>query len=109
MERKDALAVAPSTPTGRPSPNVSALAIVSAAIGPAAAALHEAGSLRIFPGEPLGDVWLVAAAAAVGAGVGILAFKHGARLSGIFAVVSNAIVLALYGFLAAFFSFGGSR
>ncbi len=95
--------------TGRSSRTVSVAAVTGAFAGPAAALAYESGNLHVVSAGSLMDVWLVAAAAAVGAGLGVFAFTRGARLAGIVAFVPNALVMALYGFLASFFSLGGSR
>jgi hypothetical protein len=77
-------------------------------VGPAGAALYEAGGLRVFA-DPLNDVWALVVIAAIGAAVGVFAFARGARIIGIACALSNGAVLALYGFIAAFFASGGSR
>jgi len=59
---------------------------VSALAGPAAAVLYEAGHLRVFPGNPLGDVGFVAA-------VAIVSFFRGAEVAAIVGVVANACPL----------------
>ena len=78
-------------------------------VGPASALLYETGHLRVVPSDPTYSVWLVAIIGALGAGTGIAAFVRGARIVGAACLVGNGAVLALYGFIAAFFALGGSR
>jgi hypothetical protein len=95
---------------GRPSRrDCQVLAGVTAVVGPAAATLSEAGHLRLFPAEPLYEMWLLAGLASLGAGIGAICVFRGARIAGTACVLSNAAVLILYGFIAVFFSTGGSR
>lgn len=77
-------------------------------MGPAAAALYETGELAVFGGS-LGDTWLVALAGLAALALGLDGLRKGARVLGALSVVTNGAVGALYGFLAAFFTLGGSR
>ena len=93
----------------KPRVEVLAPTVASCLIGPVAAGLYETGHLALFGGGSLGDVWVVAGCAAVGAALGVLGVRRGAFVGGILSVISNTLVLGLYGFLASFFTLGGSR
>jgi hypothetical protein len=54
-------------------------------------------------------VWLLAAIAVIGIGVGVLAFNTGSKIAGTICVLTNIPALAYWGFVGAFFSMGGSR
>ena len=85
------------------------VAAVSALIGLAAALLYENGLLRVFRSYHVGDAWFVAAVAAVGVGVAVVAKFRGAKFAAVVSLVVNAAVLTLYAFIAAFFTLGGPR
>ena len=85
-----------------------ALTTVSLLIGPIAAALYEAGALTVFGGG-LGDTWVVALAGLGGVALGAYGFRRDTRILGALSVAANGAVGALYGFLATFFTLGGSR
>src|SRR5690242_17426325 len=82
---------------------------LSSFLGPAVAALYETGHLRIFPGAPMRELWLLVIVATFGVGIGALSIWIGSKVAGIVCFLTNAAVLALYGFIAAFFTLGGSR
>jgi hypothetical protein len=77
--------------------------------GPTVAGLSETGHLRFFASAPLLETWLVATIAALGVGIGIFAIFRGAKVAGVVCLLTSAPVLALYGFIAAFYTLGGSR
>jgi len=54
-------------------------------------------------------VWLLAAIGAIGIGIGVFAFNKGSKVAGTICVVTNIPGLAYWGFVAFFFSMGGSR
>jgi hypothetical protein len=85
------------------------VAAVSALVGPAAALLYENGRLRVFRNYHVGDAWFVAAVAAVGVGVAVVAKFRGAKVAAVVSMIANGAILALYAFIAAFFTLGGSR
>jgi hypothetical protein len=85
------------------------VAAVSALAGPAAVLLYENGRLRVFSNYHVGDAWFVAAVAAVGVGVGVVALFRGAKAAAVVSMIANGTVLALYAFIAAFFTLGGPR
>jgi hypothetical protein len=58
---------------------------------------------------PLLDVWFLAVIAAFGVAFGVFSIWRGAKVAGAICFLTNAPVLALYGFIAAFFSLGGTR
>lgn len=78
-------------------------------VGPAGAWLYETGQLDLFRAMPLLNVWLVVLCAIVGLCAGGAALRRGRPWLGGLCVILNTAVLGLYGFLASFFSFGGSR
>ena len=92
-----------------PDRRLSLLSGIGSILGPVGAVLYETGHLRVSPGDPIHDIWLLVAVAGVGAGVGAVAFFRGAKISGLVCFLSNAVVFGLYGFIAAFFASGGSR
>lgn len=96
-------------PRGRAVGRVIPLAAVGAIVGPAAAWLYEAGHLDFFRAMPLLNLWLVVLFAVVGTCAGGALVRQGRGWLGGLCVVMNTAVLALYGFLASFFAFGGSR
>jgi hypothetical protein len=51
----------------------------------------------------------VAAVAAVGVGVAVVALFRGAKAAAVVSMIANGTVLTLYAFIAAFFTLGGSR
>ena len=85
------------------------VALVGLLVGPGAAWLYETGQLDLFRAMPLLNVWFVVLGAVVGLCAGGAAVRRGHRWWGGLCVAMNMAVLALYGFLASFFSFGGSR
>jgi len=85
------------------------LAILGSLVGPSAAVLLETGHIDIFAEQYLLNLWVVVALAIGGASLGIYAIVRGALVLGITNLVLNTSVVALYGFLAAFFGLGGSR
>ena len=92
-----------------PARTGSALAAVGAVVGPISAWMYEAGHLDLFRAMPLLNVWLVVLCAVVGLCAGGAAVRRGRAWLGGVCLTMNAAVLGLYGFLASFFSFGGSR
>ncbi|MGH7265244.1 MAG: hypothetical protein ACREMB_10380, partial [Candidatus Rokuibacteriota bacterium] len=96
----------PDPPAMRPIALAAALASLA---GPTGAVLYETGRVPLFGSAPALEPWLVPARAAGGLGVGVLSSYRGARVAGIVCLFTNTAVLALYGFLAAFFALGGSR
>jgi len=54
-------------------------------------------------------VWLLAVMGAIGIGIGSFAFSKGSKVAGTICVLTNLPVLAYWGFVAVFFSMGGSR
>jgi hypothetical protein len=93
----------------QPCRGLQVLTGITGLIGPAGAILYETGRFRFFPSELLYDVWLLAIIAALGTGIGIVSCFRGAKIIGMACFFSNCAVLILYGFIAAFFTFGGSR
>ena len=85
------------------------VALAGALVGPAGAWLYETGQLDPFRAMPLLNVWLVVLCAIVGLCAGGAAVRRGRPWLGGLCIVLNTAVLGLYGFLASFFSFGGSR
>jgi len=85
------------------------IATLSAFVGPAASLLYETGRLRVFTSWHVGDAWFVAAIAAVALAVTVVAKFRGAGIAAGVSMVTNGAILALYGFIAAFFTLGGSR
>lgn len=78
--------------------------------GPSVAALSELGHLRFF--ESLPGLWGVAAIGAIaafGVGIGVLSIYRGAKVAGVVCLLTNAPVLAVYGFIVVFFARGGTR
>lgn len=82
---------------------------ITSLIGPTGAALYETGHLHLFANAPLLEVWVLAALGALCAGIGALSIWRGAKVAGIVCFLTNAAVLALYGFVGAFFTLGGTR
>jgi hypothetical protein len=93
----------------RPYRGLQLFAGTTGLIGPAGAILYETGHFRFFPSELLYDVWLLTTIAALGAGIGVVSSFRGAKVIGLACFLSNTAILVLYGFIAAFFTFGGSR
>ena len=71
--------------------------------------LYETGNLDLFRAMPLINIWLVVLLGVVGGIAGVTALRRRMLLLGVVCLVANGAVLGLYGFLAAFFSLGGSR
>jgi hypothetical protein len=84
-------------------------ALVGVAVGPVGVVMYETGNLDLFRAMPLLNIWLVVLLGLVGVCAGAAAIGRGMVLSGVVCLIANAAVLGLYGFLATFFSFGGSR
>jgi hypothetical protein len=84
------------------------LVAASVLLGPTTAAMYQTGMITPFGGE-LGDVWIVAIAGAIGLGLGVYGIRRRSYVLGGVSVLANAAVSGLYGFLALFFSLGGSR
>jgi len=84
-------------------------AAIASLIGPACAYFYQMGYFPHRPNLLLLEVWLVAIIAAFGVGVGVLSIWKRAKIAGIVCVLTNAAVLALYGFIATFFTLGGSK
>jgi hypothetical protein len=79
-------------------------------VGPACAVLPYVDYLPAFPNLPaLAVAWLLAALGAIGMGIGVFAFRKGSKIAGTICVLTNIPVLAYWGFIAVFFSTGGSR
>ena len=85
-----------------------ALVALSTLLGPVTAGLYEMGRLPSL-GADLGGVWLVTAAGLVGLAVAAYGIRRRTLVLGAVSMIVNAGVTALYGFLALFFTFGGSR
>ncbi len=85
------------------------IAGIATLVGPVAAALSETGHRRLFPHSPLGEVWLLAAIAAVGMVLGCISVVKGAKAAGVICILINAVVFAFYGYVAVFFTLGGNR
>lgn len=85
------------------------LAAVGTVLGPTAGLLFESGALHVFQAMPLLNVWLVVLCGGLGLLAGIVAVRRGVVLVGAICLTVNGAVLGLYGFLATFFAFGGSR
>jgi len=82
---------------------------IASLAGPSGAALSETGHLHLLASAPLLEMWLLATLAAFGVGIGVLSIYRGTKVAGMVCVLTNAPVLALYGFIAAFFTLGGTR
>lgn len=82
---------------------------ITSLVGPTGAALSETGHLHLFASAPLLEMWLLATIAVFGVGIGVLSIYRGAKVVGTVCLLTNALVLALYGFIAAFFTLGGTR
>lgn len=93
----------------RPHRSLWVLTRIGGLVGPAGALLYETGHFRFFTNNLLYDVWLLAVIAALSAGIGIVSCFRGARIIGMACFLSNSVVVVLYGFIAAFFTLGGSR
>ena len=85
-----------------------ALAALSTLLGPVTAGLYETDRLPSL-GADLGGVWFVTAAGLVGLAVAAYGIRQRTLVLGAVSMIVNAGVTALYGFLAVFFTFGGSR
>jgi len=82
---------------------------IAALVGPACAVLPYTDHLPLFPISDLAVVWLLAVMGAIGIGIGSFAFSKGSKVAGTICVLTNLPVLAYWGFVAVFFSMGGSR
>lgn len=83
--------------------------LVGVAAGPVGAIMYETGNLDLFRAMPLLNIWLVVLFGVVGVCAGAAALARRMVLIGVVCLLANAPVLGVYGFLATFFSFGGSR
>ena len=83
--------------------------VVALVAGPVTAALYETGTVVLGPSGTLWPVAFVAGAGATGVVVGVVLSVRTSRVLGGLVVVSNLLVLALYGFFVLFFGLGGSR
>ena len=81
----------------------------AAFIGPTGAVVSETDRLHLFVKDPLIEMWVLTALGALGTCIGVLAVSKGARIAGAVCILTNAAVLVLYGFIAAFFTMGGTR
>jgi hypothetical protein len=81
---------------------------IAAFVGPACALLPYTDYLPDFLKDFAG-VWMLAAIGAIGIGIGVFAFRKGSRVAGTICVLTNMPVVAYWGFVAVFFSTGGSR
>ena len=96
--------------TSKPMSNrFTLIAGITSLTGPVGAVLSETGHLRFSLDSPLSAMWGLAAIAAVGVVIGILAVWKGARAAGIVCILTNLVVLVLYGFIASYFALGNSR
>jgi len=93
----------------QPGRAVHVVAAISALAGPAGAWRYESGGLRLFAGDLVVDLWLLVVIASAGAVVGAVCIFKGARVLGVLCALGNLAVALLYGFIALFFSLGGSR
>jgi hypothetical protein len=59
--------------------------------------------------KDLAGVWLLAAIGAIGIGIGVFAISASSKIAGTICVLTNIPGLAFWGFIASFFSMGGSR
>ncbi len=91
------------------SPEIWLLAMIACAVGPATAALHEAGIMSLGPPATLWPIGFIVVAAATGLGTGLRIGWRVSRMLGAVVAIPNGLVLALYAFLLLFFGFGGSR
>jgi hypothetical protein len=82
---------------------------IASLVGPACAVLPYTDYLPAFLSPDLAGVWLLAAIGAISIGIGVFAFSKGSKVAGAICVLTNIPVLAYWGFIAAFFSMGGSR
>ena len=80
---------------------------IASLVGPACAVLPYTDYLPLFLSSGA-VVWLLAAIGAIGIGIGVFAFCKGSKVAGTICVLTNILVLAYWGFIAAFFSMGGS-
>jgi hypothetical protein len=71
--------------------------------------LYEFGHIDLFQDAYLLNLWVVVALAIAGVVVGIYAVARGALAFGLASLLLNSGIVALYGFLAVFFSLGGTR
>lgn len=85
------------------------LAVVVVAAGPTTAILHEVGALPHVSSIGLWQIGFIGIAATAGLAAGVWLARRRSRVAGALAVVANAVVLVLYGFLLLFFGLGGSR
>lgn len=69
---------------------------IASLAGPTVFALSETGHLGLFESAPISPMLPVAALAAFGAGVGVVAICGGAKIAGVFCLLANASVFVLY-------------
>jgi hypothetical protein len=81
---------------------------IASLVGPACAVLPYTDYLPAFL-KDLAGVWLLAAIGAICIGIGVFAFRKGSRVAGTICVLTNIPGVAYWGFIALFFSMGGSR
>lgn len=86
-----------------------ALPALASLAGPLMAYLHESGSLPVGASASLEPIVAIVIVAGVGLVVGLRATRRPPRWIGLVAVVTNALIVMLYGFLLVFFGLGGSR
>ena len=96
----------------KPTPatiRITIAALIASAVGPACAVLPYTNYLPDFLDSGLAGVWVFAAIGAIGIGIGVFAFSAGSKTAGTICVLTNLPVFAYWGFIAVFFSMGGSR
>lgn len=84
-------------------------ALIGIVAGPSSVWLYESGQIDLFRAMPLLNIWLVVLVAVTGLCSGVAVFRRGRVWLGGVSLPVNTAVLGLYGFLATFFSLGGSR
>ena len=82
---------------------------IAALVGPVGAVLPYTDYLPPDLEPDLAGVWLLAALAAAGIGIGILSPRKGSKVAGAICIVTNIPVVLYWGFIAVFVSTGGSR
>ena len=86
-----------------------ALSALASIAGPLMAFLHESGSLSIGASAGLWQIAAIVFVAGIGLFVGLRTARRSPRWIGLLTIVSNGLILVLYGFLLVFFGLGGSR
>jgi hypothetical protein len=92
-----------------PVHRISLIAGITSLVGPTCTALYEKGHYSFIESDPLLEIWVMAAIAAFGVGIGVFSICRGAKVAGVICFLTNAPVFALYGFIAYFFTSGGTR